>query len=88
MLKPNSSPSSGKNDFDSAGQDVAESMISLLLPQAVPLLRNISTDKDFTISSSDMLPSRVNSMKEQNEFGYILDVPSSGKYTYLWHQDS
>lgn len=83
MLRSNSNPSSEKSDFNSAGQDVAESMMSLLLPQAVPLLRNVSTDKEFSISPLDVLPSRVtSSMKEQNEVGCVLDVLPSGKYTY------
>ncbi|KAK7360635.1 hypothetical protein VNO77_02643 [Canavalia gladiata] len=74
LLKSNSNPSSEKSDFGAAGQDVAKSMISLLLPQAVPLLRNVSTDKEFTISPSDML---VDYKQEVNEIGYSLDVPSS-----------
>ncbi|KAI5419480.1 hypothetical protein KIW84_043596 [Lathyrus oleraceus] len=58
-----------------AAQDVAKSMMALLLPQAVPLLRNNSTDKKFTLIPSDVLPSK----EEQNEVGYVLDVPSSDK---------
>ncbi|TKY75463.1 nucleus protein [Spatholobus suberectus] len=77
MLRSNSNPSSEKSDFGSAGQDMAKSMMSLLLPQAVPLLRNVSTHKEFTISPSNMLPSQVNSKDEQNKIGYSLDVPSS-----------
>ncbi|XP_020224826.1 uncharacterized protein LOC109806737 isoform X1 [Cajanus cajan] len=77
MLKSNSYPCSEKNYFGSAGQDVAKSMMSLLLPQAVPLLKNVSTDKEFTISPSYMLSSRVNSKDEQNKIGYSLNVPSS-----------
>lgn len=81
VLKCNSNLGSEESDFESAGQDVAKSMMSLLLPQAVPLLRNASTDKEFTIIPSDMLPSRLNSMEKQIEVGYVLDVPASGKYT-------
>ncbi|XP_019422414.1 PREDICTED: uncharacterized protein LOC109332026 [Lupinus angustifolius] len=75
VFNSNSNPSSDKGDFDSSGQDVAKSMISLLLPQAVPLLRNVSMNKKSIISPADMSPSRVNSKKVQNEVGYKLDVP-------------
>ncbi|KAK7386642.1 hypothetical protein VNO78_26976 [Psophocarpus tetragonolobus] len=77
VLKSISNPSSERNDFGSAGQDVAKSMMSLLLPQAVPLLRTVSKDKELTISLSDMLPSQVNSKVGQNKIGYNLDVPSA-----------
>jgi hypothetical protein len=76
VLRSDSNQSSEKNDYNSAGQDVANSMMSLLLPQAVPLLRNMVT----------------NSKEEQNEVGCVSDVPSSGKYTYpcyfnfSWHR--
>jgi len=83
VLRSDSNPSSEKNHFNSAGQDVAKSMMSLLLPQAVPLLRNVSTDEKLTLTPSDILPSLVtNSKEEQNEVGCVLDVPSCGKYTY------
>lgn len=83
MLRSDSNPSSEKNHFNSAGQDVAKSMMSLLLPQAVPLLRNVSTDEKLTLIPSDILPSMAtNSKEEQNEVGCVLDVPSCGNYTY------
>ncbi|XP_045787380.1 uncharacterized protein LOC123882822 isoform X2 [Trifolium pratense] len=44
VLRPDSNLSSEKNDFNSAGQDVANSMMSLLLPQAVPLLNKMVTE--------------------------------------------
>ncbi|CAJ1941920.1 unnamed protein product [Sphenostylis stenocarpa] len=80
VVKFNSNPSSQKTDFGSAGQDVANSMMSLLLPQAVPLLRTVTTSKEFVISPNDMPPSQVNSTEEHNKIGYSLHVPSSGKY--------
>lgn len=78
MLKSDSNISLEKDYFNSAGKDVAKSMMSLLLPQAVPLLMNNSTDEKFTLIASDILPSK----EEQNEVGCVLDVPSSGKYTH------
>lgn len=80
MVKSNSNPCSEKGDFGSAGLDVANSMMSLLLPQAVPLLRSVSTDKELIISPADMPPSQVNSEDEHNKVGCSLDVASSGKY--------
>ncbi|XP_058747665.1 uncharacterized protein LOC131620558 isoform X2 [Vicia villosa] len=75
VLKSDSNISPEKDYFNSAGQDVANSMMSLLLPQAVPLLRNNSTDEKFSLIPSDILPSK----EEQNEAGCVLDVPSSDK---------
>ncbi|CAL0330840.1 unnamed protein product [Lupinus luteus] len=75
VFNSNLSPSSDKGDCDSSGQDVANSMISLLLPQAVPLLRNVSMNKKSIINPADMSPSRVNSKEVQNGVGYNLDVP-------------
>ncbi|XP_027346611.1 uncharacterized protein LOC113858262 [Abrus precatorius] len=77
MLESKSHPSFEKSNFGSGGQDVAKSMMSLLLPQAVPLLNNVSTDKEFTICPSDMFPSQMNFKEERNEVGCILDIPSS-----------
>ncbi|KAL2344234.1 hypothetical protein Fmac_005519 [Flemingia macrophylla] len=76
ILKSNPNSCFEKSDFGSVGQDLATSMMSLLLPQAVPLLKNVSTDKDFPISPPDMLSSQVNS-KEKSTIGSRLDVPSS-----------
>ncbi|CAK8532948.1 unnamed protein product [Lathyrus sativus] len=75
VLKSDSNISLEKDYFNSAGKDVANSMMSLLLPQAVPLLMNNSTDEKFTLIPSDILPSK----EEQNEVGCVLDVPSSDK---------
>ncbi|ESW28388.1 hypothetical protein PHAVU_003G282800 [Phaseolus vulgaris] len=77
LVKSNSNPCSEKGDFGSAGLDVANSMMSLLLPQAVPLLRSVSTDKELIISPADMPPSQVNSEDEHNKVGCSLDVASS-----------
>ncbi|XP_050911179.1 uncharacterized protein LOC127126306 isoform X2 [Lathyrus oleraceus] len=75
VLKSDSNISLEKDYFNSAGKDVAKSMMSLLLPQAVPLLMNNSTDEKFTLIPLDILPSK----EEQNEVGCVLDVPSSDK---------
>ncbi|KAK7346135.1 hypothetical protein VNO80_20650 [Phaseolus coccineus] len=77
LVKSNSNPCSEKGDFGSAGLDVANSMMSLLLPQAVPLLRSVSTDKELIVSPADMPPSPVNSKDEHNKVGCSLDVASS-----------
>lgn len=80
MVKSNSNPCSEKGDFGSAGNDVANSMMSLLLPQAVPLLRSFSTDKELIISPADMPPYHVNSKDEHDKIAHSLEVASSGKY--------
>ncbi|KAJ8774514.1 hypothetical protein K2173_016960 [Erythroxylum novogranatense] len=41
----NSNINSGKSDFDSVGEEVAKSMMTVLLPQAVPLLKRSSSKK-------------------------------------------
>ncbi|XP_027916913.1 uncharacterized protein LOC114176166 isoform X1 [Vigna unguiculata] len=76
-VKSNSNPCSEKGDFGPAGHDVANSMMSLLLPQAVPLLRSVSTDMELIISPADMPPSQVNFKDEHVKVGHSLDVPSS-----------
>ncbi|XP_047170915.1 uncharacterized protein LOC124839211 isoform X2 [Vigna umbellata] len=76
VVKSNSNRSE-KGDFGSAGHDVANSMMSLLLPQAVPLLRSVSTDKELIISPADMPPSQVNSKDEHDKVGHSLEVASS-----------
>lgn len=59
MLKSDSNISREKDYFNSAGQDVANSMMSLLLPQAVPLLRINSTDEKFTLIPSGILKTKM-----------------------------
>lgn len=53
---PNSNGNSERSDFDSAGQDIAKSMMTFLLPQAIPLLKNKSRKKKKTIGYSEILP--------------------------------
>ncbi|XP_024018311.1 uncharacterized protein LOC21409112 [Morus notabilis] len=52
----NSNGSSQKSDFDSVGQETAKSMMSFLLPQAVPLLKKSSRKKKAAVSSSEIMP--------------------------------
>ncbi|KAI4357999.1 hypothetical protein L6164_001908 [Bauhinia variegata] len=77
LLSSNPNPSPEKSGFDSVSEDVAKSMMTLLLPQAIPLLKNSSSIKKFNISSSEMLPSGVTSMEVDNKTGGLLDVPAS-----------
>lgn len=52
----NSNGSSQKSDFDSVGQETAKSMMSFLLPQAVPLLKKSSRKKKAAVSPSEIMP--------------------------------
>ncbi|OMO72056.1 hypothetical protein COLO4_27850 [Corchorus olitorius] len=52
---------SEKSDFDSVGQEMAKLMMTVLLPQAIPLLKESSKKKRETISPSKVFPSVVNS---------------------------
>lgn len=73
----NSNPSFEESEFDLGGQDVAKSMMTVLLPQAIPLLKKDSMKKKLTINPSGILPSMVNS-SEDNKIGNFLDAASSG----------
>lgn len=70
----NSSGSSEKGNFDSVGQETAKSMMTFLLPQAVPLLKKASKKKKGSASPSEISPCRMYPQKENNE----TDVPSTG----------
>ncbi|OMO93525.1 hypothetical protein CCACVL1_06455 [Corchorus capsularis] len=52
---------SEKSDFESVGQEMAKLMMTVLLPQAIPLLKESSKKKRETISPSKVFPSVVNS---------------------------
>ena len=50
----NSNVSSGKGDLDSVGQDIAKSMMTVLLPRALPLLNTFSRKKKKNLKPSEM----------------------------------
>ncbi|KAI9105096.1 hypothetical protein K1719_022812 [Acacia pycnantha] len=56
--------------------DVAKSMMSLLLPQVIPFLKDSTTEK-LTSSPSGKLPSIMNSSQEDNKIGNLLEAASS-----------
>lgn len=74
VVTSNSSGSSEKGDFDSVGGETAKSMMTFLLPQAVPLLKKASKKKKRSASPSEISPSRMYPQKENNE----TDVQSIG----------
>lgn len=76
----NSNPGSEKGDFDSVGQEIAKSMMKVLLPQAIPLLKKSSSKKKKTISPSENLCCTPKPHEKNNETGYIVEVQSSGLY--------
>lgn len=47
---------SERNDFDSVGQDMVKSMMTFLLPQAIPLLKKTSGRKKASTSTLESLP--------------------------------
>ncbi|KAF8399648.1 hypothetical protein HHK36_015517 [Tetracentron sinense] len=83
-----SNASSEKSDFDSVGQEVAKSMMTVLLPQAVPLLEKISrkgreTSRILTNSLTENDPFvnlvGVKSQEECNDISHLIDVASPGR---------
>ncbi|KAL6192894.1 hypothetical protein ACLB2K_033980 [Fragaria x ananassa] len=73
-MATNKSDTSSQNiDFDSVGQEMAKSMMTFLLPQAIPLLSKRSRKKKGTGSPS-VVPRTVKSQKEINE----TTAPSPG----------
>ncbi|XP_048232822.1 uncharacterized protein LOC8264610 isoform X2 [Ricinus communis] len=72
----NSNVGSEKSDFDSVGQDIAKSMMTVLLPQAVPLLKKTSRKKKKTISSSKNFPSICKPYEESNGTGSFMKAQS------------
>ncbi|CAK7326230.1 unnamed protein product [Dovyalis caffra] len=75
---PNSNGSSERSDFDSVGQDVAKSMMTLLLPQAIPLLKKNSRKKTKTISYSENLPGTPKPLENNDENGQFVEAQSPG----------
>ncbi|EEF50725.1 conserved hypothetical protein [Ricinus communis] len=72
----NSNVGSEKSDFDSVGQDIAKSMMTVLLPQAVPLLKKTSRKKKKTINSSKNFPSTCKPYEESNGTGSFMKAQS------------
>lgn len=78
ICSSNSNGSSEKNEYDSVGQETAKSMMTFLLPQAVPLLKKASGKEKALVSTSKNLSCMVKSQNENNEARCLLDVPSPG----------
>lgn len=77
MGKSNSNTSSGKSEFDSIGPAVAQSMMTLLLPQAIPLLKVFSRKKKEIFSSPKLSLYEVNSEHGNVEMGEKVDSADS-----------
>jgi hypothetical protein len=73
-----SNASSEKNDNDSVGPEMVKSMMTFLLPQAIPLLKKASRKKKAVGSPSKIVPCMVKSLWENNEARYSVDVPPPG----------
>nr|DAD35093.1 TPA_asm: hypothetical protein HUJ06_005733 [Nelumbo nucifera] len=80
-----STASSDKGDFDSVGQDVAKSMMTVLLPQALPLLKKTSRRERTTLcgmgSTETDLTANLIALKshEENSGVYHLSNILPGK---------
>ncbi|MBA0563339.1 hypothetical protein Golob_008321 [Gossypium lobatum] len=73
----NSNTGSEKSEFDSVGQEMAKLMMTVLLPQAVPLLKESSKKKKETISPCNVLPHVMNSREDNIVTNHLLNLPSS-----------
>ncbi|WCJ21520.1 DNA binding [Euphorbia peplus] len=67
---------SERSDFDSIDHDITKSMMSFLLPQAIPLLKGTSSKKKKAISSSGKLPTP--NVVENTEHGFFVDAQFPG----------
>ncbi|XP_011078644.1 uncharacterized protein LOC105162332 [Sesamum indicum] len=61
-------PSSEKSDTDSVGQEIAKSMMTVLLPRAVPLLKTFTRKKKKSANTSKIPPPRS---QEENKMTNI-----------------
>ncbi|KAA3460845.1 DNA binding protein [Gossypium australe] len=73
----NSNTGSEKSEFDSVGQEMAKLMMTVLLPQAVPLLKESSKKKKETISPCNVLRHVMNSREDNIVTNHLLNLPSS-----------
>lgn len=77
---PNSNGNSERIDSDSAGQDIAKSMMTVLLPQAIPLLKNKSKKREKTIGYSEILPNTPKPHENNDENLQFVEAQSPGVY--------
>uniref|UniRef100_A0A6N2M7V0 FYR C-terminal domain-containing protein n=1 Tax=Salix viminalis TaxID=40686 RepID=A0A6N2M7V0_SALVM len=75
---PHSNGNSERSDFDSAGHDIAKSMMTFLLPQAIPLLQNKSGKKKKTISYSEVVPNTPKPRENNDENRQFVEIQSPG----------
>lgn len=71
--------SSEKSDFDSVDQDIANSMMTFLLPRALPLLKTFSRKKKKIKNGSEISPFREQNQKKANRTDYHADLQPPGK---------
>lgn len=68
--------SSEKSDFDSVDQEIANSMMTFLLPRALPLLKTFSRKKKKIRNGSEISPCREQNQKKDKRTDYHADVVS------------
>ncbi|CAK9142437.1 unnamed protein product [Ilex paraguariensis] len=76
-----SNAGSEKSDFDSVGQEITKSMMTVLLPRALPLLKKFSRKKKITTNHSDSSIHRVRSPEENNGTDICLITSPAGTLT-------
>lgn len=70
--------SSEKSDIDSVGQEIATSMMTVLLPRALPLLKKDTRKKKSTLNPSGISVYKKRSTYKSSNTKLFVDVTSSG----------
>ncbi|XP_057461222.1 uncharacterized protein LOC130751632 [Actinidia eriantha] len=82
---------SERSDFDSVGQEIANSMITVLLPRALPLLKTFTRKKNTMINPSETSPCWEQKHKENCRTDHHAEVASHAevhtKNSLLDHQE-
>ncbi|GAB4829032.1 hypothetical protein Ancab_018691 [Ancistrocladus abbreviatus] len=75
----NSNDSPEKDDLDSVGEDIAQAMMTVLLPRALPLLTYASRKKKRRVNAVNDSPSEIEPENEYSGTRTPQDVASAGK---------
>lgn len=71
--------SSERSDIDSVGQEITKSMMTVLLPRALPLLKTFTRKKKTESKPSEVSLYKKRSKKKNNKMDLVVDVASPGK---------
>lgn len=70
--------SSEMSDFDSVGQEITTSMMTVLLPRALPLLKKDTRKKKTTVKPSGISVYEKRSTYKSSKTSILADVTSTG----------